>query len=301
MKRFGKNKADADETAEVDPLFGTTTPVPEPEQADEVEKVKKPKGKKNDPANFTWDSPVRPSAFLLPNYLTSRRALARAKKQTARLVVYGLIVLVALCVGSFILRLAADTTLKDKESDSAAQKKELASLSEASAFFTGLDLREQTVRETLVADVDYSKVIGAINDALPPGGALGTLTTAYGTSCPGPDPFVEVTSIGCVTFDVTVKSAADVETFITRANSNEAGNVVSFLALSASGGDDGNFGIQATANFTANTFTYRFTDKEEVPAGAPVDPTTGAPVPAAAGAAPGTAVPPKTPTQGAAQ
>ena len=272
MALFGKKRDEGGDTLSA---------IPDPIDKQVEGGGKRSNGKSN-PENFTWDSPFRPSAFLLPNYLTKRRALAKAKKRTSFLVVWGLLALTIVCLGSFALRYMANVERGAAEAARNEQQTQLKSLAEVSGFFTGLKLREDTVQQTLNADVNYSKVIGAINDALPDGGSISILTTQYGKNCPGPDPFVPVQSIGCVDFTVNLLNDADVETFISRANSKDAKNVVSFLISSVTNTQNTGVSVVGTANFTANTFTYRFSQdpKSETPETAPAESESpGTPLP----------------------
>lgn len=284
MALFGKKNSQDD-----DLIFDSTS-----EQ--HVEVVGKRSKGKTDPEDFTWASPFRPSAFLLPNYLTQRRALVKAKKSVSYLVVSGFITLAVISLITFGLRYVASTAQDTAEQARNDQQTELKSLAGVSGFFTGLRLRESTVEKTLNADIDYSKVVGAINDALPSGGLITVLTTEYGGNCPGPDPFVTVLSIGCINFTINVPNDAALEAFLSSANAKNAKNVVSFLILSTSNtGKDGVVAV-GTANFTENTFTYRFAKNRNTDSAAAQTETPSAPVETTP-----TQIPTQTPTQGASQ
>lgn len=238
--------------------------------------------KKTDPSELTWTSPVRPSAFLMANYIRRRRAMAAAIRKTTLLGVAAAVVLLLAGAGSFALNFMAKVDRNEAEAQLAQSQDQLKELSKASSFFDGLEKRESSVKSELAAEVDYSKVMSSVTDALPSGSQVSSLTTKYGTVCATPDPFLSSAAIGCVEYTVSVKNLAAASWFLE--NANRAGNNVvnSFLVTSTSQGDGGRYTLTGTANYTAEAFTYRFVDKsaEEAPdASTPeTDPADPAPV-----------------------
>ncbi|MFS0885000.1 hypothetical protein [Aeromicrobium sp. 179-A 4D2 NHS] len=233
--------------------------------------------KKVDSSELTWTSPVRPSAFLMANYIRRRRAMAEALKKTTLLGIISAVALVLAGAGSVGLNYMAKADRDEAEATLSQSQSKLKELSKASSFFDGLEKREQSVNNELAAEVDYAKVLASVTDALPSGSKVASMTTKYGEVCSTPDPFLSASAIGCIEYRVTVKDLAAASWFLE--NANDVGNkyVNSFLVTSTAKGDGDTYALTGTANYTAEAFTYRFVDKgdaaaEDTPASDATDP-----------------------------
>lgn len=218
----------------------------------------KPKSKK-DPANFDYESAYRPQPLMVPNYLSHRRAMKASKDKAARILVWGLLVVAIVSLGAFGLRYIASVQQNEAVAEKTAATDELKKYAGFSSFFDGLDLRENKVKDRLTSEVNYAKVVGAINSALPGGATIEALQTRFGQSCAGPNPFEASESIGCVDFTITVTDASQLQTFLARANAEGSGEVNSFIINSSDRAKgSGDITATGTANFTPKVFTFRF-------------------------------------------
>lgn len=240
------------------------------------------KKNKNAPDELTWPSPVRPSAFMLPNYIRHRRALAKAKSTVTKILVVGLLIVAGVSGGAFALSMAAAQEAEEAELAFEDSRTQLRELSVTANFFNGLEERKSRATELLASEVDYAKVLEGVTRAMPSGAELSGFTTKFGQPCSSPDPFSPVEAIGCIDFTVNVDSLADASRLLDAANNTPSDYVNSFVVTSTSGGDDG-YTLTGTANFTAATFVYRFSDDPDVettpiddPAVVTPDETTGA-------------------------
>lgn len=295
MKMFSKK-----DKTEVVAVQSAPADVSAPEQAEEESGKKELSlssltglfGKKKvDPADLTWTSPVRPSAYLMANYIRHRRAMAAAIKKVTRLGVGATVVIALAIAGSFALNFMASTEKEEAEVALADAQDKLKGLAKASKFFDGLENREMSVNNELAAEIDYGRVLTSVAAGLPPGSQITSVQTKYGTLCASPDPFLAAAAIGCVEFTVNVKDLGSAAAFLEKAGDKY---VNSFLVTSTSSKDKGSYTLSGTANFTAETFTYRFVEKEDAPEpeqatdpNAPAgDPNATPPADPAAGGAP---------------
>lgn len=231
--------------------------------------------KKTEVSEMTWTSPVRPSAFLLPNYIRHRRAMKRAKRVTGTFALWGVLVILLLSVGSFALAMMAGQEQKEADIAFEESRLELRELSVASTFFNGLDERQSRVTEMLSAEVDYAKVLGGVASALPAGSSLNGFTTKFGQPCATPDPFNMVEAIGCIEFTATVDSLSAAARMLDAANNNPSDFVNSFVVTSTSSSGE-RYTLVGTANFTADAFVYRFGNQPaQSPENSPLTPGTG--------------------------
>lgn len=289
---FGKKK-----TTEEDPFVGTSSVAVEDASGEDGEQPKKERKditipflskKPTDPAEMEWESPVRPARLFFPNYISHRKAMQRAIKMTTGIAVWGVTLIALACGGTFAMNFMASQQQADAEIEMSQAQKELKELSKASAFFDGLELREASVNSALSGEVDYSKIVSAVSDALPNGAKLGNLDTKFGQVCASPDPFMAAEAIGCIEYTVTVKTLADAAQFLERANSLNSKYVNSFLVSNTSGSNsESGYTLSGTANFTQEVFTYRFVQKpNDDTAADPTAPVTDPNAPATDPAAP---------------
>lgn len=222
--------------------------------------------KKTSGDEFTWVDGSLPALMFKPNYIRHRQSVKRATKRGLSVLLWGLLVIGLLSAGSFGLHFVSNQKLQEAELELTQKQGKLKELSVASAFFEGLTLRESSVKNTLVGEVDYSLVLGGVSNALPTGATLTGLTTKFGQPCFTPDPFLASEAVGCVEFSVSVRQLSDVAWFLETANKpNASAYVNSFLVSSTAvnSGDKGGYVLSGTANFTSKAFSYRFVDEDE--------------------------------------
>lgn len=157
-----------------------------------------------------------PSVNLLPEAVVER---ARARR-----------VLKGFAVGAVAVALASAGVWYAQSGDISAAQGDLASAQQANVsaqhdleplqayaeFSAAVERQKQSIATTMAGELSFGRALDAFAKAWPAGTSARTLNVDTTQSCPGPDPFTQEPTLGCLTFGVSVKDTKSAEYVMTR-------------------------------------------------------------------------------------
>lgn len=211
------------------------------------------------PAGHTDGTPASrfASVNLLPAETTERQ---RARKIARRFVLAG-VGLAVVCGGVWLAQARAINSAEDElaaaEQAHADSQAQLTPLLPVKAFSAAIDQQQTVVGTAMATHTSFSRALTGFAAAWPAGSTMRTLDAVLGTSCAGPDPFQTSTSIGCLTWSVTVPGEQQVRD-LTAAIPASPGLVDPYLTGAVR--NEGTFDASGTVNFDPQLLTGRFAD-----------------------------------------
>lgn len=163
-------------------------------------------------AGSVWESASKPSAFLVPRYITEKRALAK----TIRSVMYSLLALLGVMVlatsGVFLWAQSAVSAADEAKGAQDRAQQEVRALNPIADYYDGLSARKTETQTLLSTDVLHAELLKLVRNAMPAGAVLESYTTSFGAPCPSPNPFSAAQAIGCINGAMTASDPSRAST-----------------------------------------------------------------------------------------
>lgn len=156
-----------------------------------------------------------------------------------RFLVSGVALLALVVALTVVQQLRVRTAEQEVEAVSAQTRKLTASVQElkpVQVYVAGVRSQVTTAQMTMMGEIFFSDVLAGVEQAVPPGTEMSTLTVALAdlaamvaeteemptaaSACPGPDPFDTLLVVGCVALAGTADSRADVGEFVVALSKN---------------------------------------------------------------------------------
>ena len=209
---------------------------------------------------YDFNKAIKPSVNFIPQAVRDARGFA----QTVRMSGFGLIALAGvLVIGFFAVGAGAITANSDAAnaaSAAAITQTKIKQLSTVQSYYDAITDRKNEVQTKFNGSIDYAAIYGTINDALPSGVTLDSVSTAIGTTCAGADPFSPTAAIGCATIQASAPDTATISTFTNALGADKSGILVDPYASDISdAGSGSNLSFKLTVNFTQKAYSTLFT------------------------------------------
>ncbi|QCW51819.1 PilN domain-containing protein [Nocardioides dongxiaopingii] len=197
------------------------------------------------------------------------------------------VVLVVIAATWGLLRMTlanAETDLRADEQAASGLQQQITELADVRTYVGNVAVRTGDVEDTMAHEIAISKVVRALDEALPEGAAYTSIVVtlppeplldgaqaqgpAEGALCPGPDPFGSLVVVGCVELSGTAASRADVSELVQALAAQDI-LVEPFITTTTStndeSGESGADGVEFGGSSAASeaTYTNRYADLDD--------------------------------------
>lgn len=223
---------------------------------------------------YDWPDPVKPSAMLLPKVIRDRRANAKTRKVATIAVAASMAVIAALTIGAGAMARSSQGDLQEVKTSLASVQAEIGQFSGIAAYATGISERTTGLAAALGNQLDYPRLVAAVQDLQSDGNKVDSIEILLGAPCAGGDPFTGQPLLGCVKISGSADTAEDASAMLLAAREPTSQFILPSLR-SVAAVDSGGFAFQLTVNFAEDFYVEEqfVTD----PNLAPVTPSPAAP------------------------